>query len=172
VPVSTVTTLTEYAHAVLAVAETALATTTAGVPDRSYVSPAAPVFDCCPMLTVHIPAMAEAGTAPVVPVEAPARRGQYGNIILVTYVVTTLRCAPSIEGNLLPSVVDMEAAAAEVLEDGWAIWNGIRHAVQDGTLFTDCLGVHFDGGRSVSEQGGCVGWQHTIRAQIPGIPNT
>lgn len=167
---STLTTLTEYAQAVLLVAENALADTAEGSPVRSYVSPAAPTFDCCPQLTVHVNGLFEAPTSPLSPTEATALRTKFGNVILATYVTTAIRCAPvpNSKGNP-PSAEEIGDVAVIVTEDGWALWNGFRNAIACDELFEDCLGVHFDGGVPIREQGGCVGWQFTIRAHIPGI---
>lgn len=169
---SDIDTLGVYADALLAVCETALEATEEGAPP-AYLSAAAPAFDCCPALIVHVSRLAEASTSPVGPGEAPARRVTLGSVILVTYVIDILRCAANPKGtNSLPSPTAMTAVAHVVEQDAFAIWNGIRHAVQDGDLFETCLGVHYDGGVPIREQGGCVGWSFTIRASIPGIPNT
>jgi len=169
---STVTTLSDYADQLLGVCAEALATTTGGVPDRVYVSPSNPAFDCCPFLSVVVAGLEEAGTSPIAPIEVIARRGDFGNIILAAYTIWSLRCAPTaIEGTSLPSVTDIALVAAQVQEDGWALWNAIRHAHADGEIFDGCLGVHFDGGQPIPEQGGCVGWLFRIRASIEGIPN-
>lgn len=169
---SDVTSLSDYADAVLGVAVDSLATTTAGAPDRAYVSPAQPTFDCCPMLTVVVTGLSEASTSPTTPAEIPARRTDFGSVILAGYAVWALRCAPVIENGQLPSPSEIAAVALEVQEDGWALWNGLRHAHRRGDIFDGCLGVHFDGGVPINEQGGCVGWLFQIRAMIPGIPFT
>lgn len=169
---STIATLSDYADDVLVVAINALNTTTAGAPDRAYVSPAIPTFDCCPALLVNVAALGEANTSPTTPSQAPARRSWWGNIILATYQIWAIRCAPVIEEGVLPSPSEIAASALEVQEDGWALWNGFRHAILDDEIFTHCLGAHFLGGAPIPEQGGCVGWLFQIRAHIPGIPNT
>jgi hypothetical protein len=167
---STVSTLSDYADELLGVAIDALNTTAAGAPDRSYVSPAQPTFDCCPMLSVVVNSLTEEATSPAAPAGATARRTTFGSIILAGYQVWAIRCAPSIDGNQLPSPSEIAASALEVQEDGWALWNGLRHAVARGDIFDSCVGVHFDGGVPINEQGGCVGWLFRIRAMIPGIP--
>lgn len=170
---STITTLTDEADALLAVCEAALATTDAGVPDRVFLSPSPPIWDCCPFLNVYVAGLREETTSPISPIAETALRGKFGNVILATYVITAVRCAPVPAGlNGLPSVADIQASAIEVEQDGWALWNGIRHAHADGVIFDRCIGVHFDGGSPIAEQGGCVGWQFQIRASIPGIPNS
>lgn len=169
---STVSTLTDYALDVKTVCEAALATTLQGTPEISQLVPSGPVFDCCPALYVEVPFLREAPTSPLSPPEASALRSKFGNVILATYVITVVRCAANpTTGRTMPTVTQIEAVAAQVLEDAFALWNGVRHAVEDGTLFDGCLGVHFDGIVPIPEQGGCVGRQMTIRASIPGIPS-
>ena len=83
-----------------------------------------------------------------------------------------MRCAPTVQGaNGLPPLAEIEAVAREVEEDGWSLWNTLRHAIADGVIFGDCSEVFFDGGVPIPEQGGCVGWRFIIRAAISGIPN-
>jgi hypothetical protein len=171
ITVSTITTLTDYAQDLLGVCENALATTIGGVPDRSYITPSEPAWDCCPFLNVQVGGLTEAPTSPLGPAEAPALRTKFGNVILARYVITAVRCSPTVNGTQLPTVAAMNASAAEVLEDGWALWNGLRHAIEDNLIFDGCLGVHFDGAQPLPDQGGCVGWRMVIRASIPGIPN-
>lgn len=170
---STVTTLTEYAEQLLTAAENALATTDEGVPPLSYITLDDPAYDCCPALIVHITGLQEALTNPIVPAEATALRPKLGGVILVSYAITVLRCAASPGNNgALPSVSAMMEAAAQVQQDGWALWNGITHAFNDGEIFDRCQGFHRDALVPVREQGGCVGWQFNLRAMIPGIPNS
>lgn len=169
---SDVHTLGDYASDLLTVSIAALATTDSGAPVEAFVSAIAPpTFDCCPMLAVAVTGLAEAPTKPGSPAESVARRTTYGNIILAGYGIWALRCAPTVDGRQLPTMAQKVASADEVEQDGWALWNGIRHAVANGELFETCTGVHFDGGQPITEQGGCVGWVFRLRAMIPGIPN-
>jgi hypothetical protein len=68
-------------------------------------------------------------------------------------------------------VVEIERVAQEVQQDGWAMWNGIYHAINDGTFLDICTVAHFDRSALLEERGGCVGWSMTIRAELNGIPN-
>lgn len=165
---STVSSLWESAGALLLVAEDALAETIGGTPERSYVSPAEPAFDCCPMLSVYVANLGEDSTAAGPGGVATGHRTMVGSIILATYVLHAVRCAPA-SGSSLPSLVEIERVAREVEEDGWALWNRIRSAVKCGEIFGTCQEVYFDGASFVPEQGGCVGWQFTLRANLDGI---
>lgn len=169
---STVSTLTEEAEALLAVAETALATTDAGVPGLSYISVDPPAFDCCPALIVTVGRVAEASTSPFTPVEESMVRPKIVGMILVTYTITVLRCAanPGANGSL-PSPAAMQTVAAETQQDVLALWSGVTNAFKNGDIFDSCLGFHRDPMNPVREQGGCVGWTWDLRAKINGIPN-
>ena len=168
---STVLSLWESAGELLAVCEEALSETTAGTPERSYVTPSEPAFDCCPFLSVHVSALTVDTTAVGPGGVATGHRTTSGSIILATYVVNAVRCAPEIaDGKSLPTLAAIEAAAQQVEEDGWALWNRVRSAIRCGEIFRLCSEVYFDGGASIPEQGGCVGWQFQVRAALPGIP--
>jgi hypothetical protein len=168
---STVASLYLLAEEVLAVAETCLATTTAGVPDLSYIAPAAPAFDCCPALIVSVAALTEEATSPQSAAMDTGRRASYGRVNLANLVVTALRCAPEMQPGGGVVIAEIEGVTREVLEDGWALWCGFYNAIKNGTFEGTCNDVHFDAGRAILEQGGCVGWSFLFRAQIDGIPS-
>lgn len=166
---STVGSVFESAGALLLVCEDALSETVGGLPERSYISPAEPSFDCCPMLSVYVPALTEDSTGVGPGGVAGGHRTMRGSIILVTYLVHAIRCAPA-SGNGLPVLAEIERVAEEVQQDGWSLWNRLRSAIKCGEIFDTCAEVYFDGGASIPEQGGCVGWTFQIRASLPGIP--
>ncbi len=165
---STVATLFDTAAEVLAVAEDALADTVGGTPERSYVAHSEPAFDCCPFLTVHVPGLTEGTTSDGPGSLGASQRTRRGNIIVASFVVLAIRCAPLSENGKLPSPTAIEVVAEMVLQDGWALWNRLRQAIRDGEIFGLCQEVYFDGGLSVVEQGGCVGWRFNLRASVPG----
>lgn len=168
---SDVGSLYDFSQSVLTVARACLATTQAGTPAVYYVSPGTqPAFDCCPALIVTVAGLSEEGTSPL-EVTATGHRAAFGRLNLVTVVVWALRCAPEMDnkGNVLTA--NIEAVAEAVQEDAWALWCGFYHAVINGTWEGKCEDVHFDRGLPIQEQGGCVGWAFTMRAQLDGIPN-
>lgn len=156
--------LTVLAQAVLDACVTILNTTTALAPTSQFLTPARPAFDC-EFVAVWVSRLSEDNTSPL-NITSTKRRNHFGNVILATFVIYVVRCAPMIQGSSPPTDAAKTASAATVQEDGWALWNGIRD-VQD-TLFDDCLGVYFDGGVPIEERGGYVGWQFTFRASIEG----
>ena len=170
VVVSTVESLTDLADAFLTVCETALATTASGIPDPSYVYPTEPVIDCCPSLIVWVSGLSEESTSPLSPAAASGHRAAFGRVNLVGLVVWALRCAPEENKDGSVDLLEIGRAAVEVQEDGWALWNGIYRALIDGTFEGLCNTVHFDRAVPMREQGGCVGWEFRLRAELDGFP--
>lgn len=172
---SSLATLGQYAQEVLDVSEDSLDGTLGGIPDRIFRSPADPAFDCCPeqsQLSVHVERLYEEALEPSGNGDGQALRANLGSVIKAIYTIVVVRCAPMMDSNgNPPSPAEIDAVAEVVEMDGWALWNGLRHAYLNGLIFEHCSGVTFDDGVPINEQGGCVGWLFTIRAMIPGIPN-
>ena len=143
---------------------TILDTTTARAPASQFLSPTRPAFDC-EFVAVQVARLAEDTTSPL-SLTATKKRNHFGNIILATFLIYVVRCAPMMVGANPPTDAAKTASATTVQEDAWAIWNGIRD--QQDELFDDCLGVYFDGGTPIQESGGYVGWLFQIRASIEG----
>lgn len=123
------------------------------------------------MLAVHVQALSEESTSPLAPAPASGTRASYGRLNLATLIVTIVRCAAEVHEDGSVDSAAIEVVAAQVQEDGWAMWNTLYHAIQNEVFGDLCSDIHFDGGRPIEEQGGCVGWQFQIRAEIGGIPN-
>ncbi len=169
-PPSDIDSLTDLAEQLLATAANALLATDAGPPVDQYMSPAAPAFDCCPALIVHVASLQEEITSPTGPPPVTGMRNRYGSIILAQMIVNVLRCAVSPLPNGSVPLAAVTADARMVQQDGWALWNGINCAIKNGIFEDLCSIVHIDRAGVVPEQGGCVGWQMWIRAEIGGIP--
>lgn len=166
---STIATLSQYADQLLSVCEDAVALTDAGVQERVYVSASEPAFDC-EQLTCYVSNIAEAITSPFSPTEVTALRTKFGNVIMVTYVIDSVRCSTTMPNiSTFPSVASLNAVAHTVLDDMFALWNGLRHAHENGEIFDQCLGVHFDGIVPLPDMGDYVGCEMTVSASIPGI---
>ena len=166
VAVSTVTSLTDLARQVLTISEECLATTAGGSPERAYITPAPAPWSCCPFLTVQVVQLGEETTSPFSPPIATGHRVSYGRINLVTMLVTIARCMPATDDADV-----IEPIAFQVQEDGWSLWCGFYDAIRDERFLDTCSDVHFDIGRALREQGGCVGWEFRFRAELAGIPN-
>ena len=67
-----------------------------GAPERSFISPGLPVWDCCEQLTVHTEFVIENDTSPGG--LATGRRAVHGRINLVGLVASLTRCIPVIGG--------------------------------------------------------------------------
>jgi hypothetical protein len=134
----------------------------AGAPERSFVSPGQPQYDCCPdgQLTVHAAAV---NSDPLQPL---ANQERLNTVFLVA---TILRCVPSTgeDGNY-PEVVESQEAAEQVDADGWALWNHIFNLIRAEELFTLCGKIRWDGLRSITPSGGCGGWTLNLSVEYDG----
>lgn len=138
-----------------------------GAPDRSFISPALPVFDCCEMLTVHVDGISESGTSPQG--LATGRRATHGRINLVALVVSVVRCIPTAGGtNDLPTIAAMQAAAEQTNADAWALWNHLFNMIRNDELFALCSQVFWNGMRPIAPSGGCGGWTASFNVQLDG----
>jgi hypothetical protein len=169
VEVSTLSSLFDLAVEVQTVAETALTPTIGGVPPLSYITPSEPAYDCCPALVVWISRLEEEATSPLSPPAAISHRASYGRINLVTFQVIVLRCAPVGRNGNPPPVEEQTATAEVTYQDGWALWTSFYRSIDSDVFRGLCREVYFDGGFPVDDQGGCVGWNFTIRTEIAGI---
>lgn len=152
------------ARDLLALCEMLLA---ARAPDRSLISPATPVLDCCPLLAVNV-----AGGR----LEATWGSGQLDSFTQgkgpsassLQLVVTIVRCTPKQDvSGKPPLATDIEAATAETLEDLWTLWQGVGRAIRDGDILSRCQGARFDTITPIAETGGCAGWQIPLTISGP-----
>lgn len=139
----------------------------AGAPERSFVSPGQPAFDCCDQLTVHAAAALEAATSPGGLATGRRDAGMREN--LVTLVVTITRCIHTIgnDGDF-PTPAEMQGDATQMNADGWALWNYVWNLMRSGDLFSLCQAKYWDGLRAVNPSGGCSGWVLTLRVRLDG----
>lgn len=142
-----------------------------GAPARSYVSPGLPALDCCDQLTVDARSVLEdirspAGAGSGQRARYSARKNQ------VALVATVTRCVPVIQDTKNPpSVAEMEAAAAQINADGWALWNVLWNLVRSGDLFTLC-GDSSPTLRQLAPSGGCAGWTLQMVVELEGYEGT
>ena len=162
---TTLAQLTIVAQAVLDTTVTLLNTTPALAPTSQFLTPSRPAFDC-EFVAVQVGRLGEETTLPLSSVMVTGNRNRFGNVILATYVIYVIRCAPEMQGANPPTDAAKTASAMTVQEDGWVIWNGWREEQE--FVFDNCIGVHFDGGTPIQEEGGFVGWQFQMRAMIEG----
>lgn len=145
----------------------------AGAPERSFISPGIPVWDCCEQLTVHVDGVTESATSPQG--LGSGRRQAFGRINLVTMIATVTRCVPVAGGtglDALPRIEDLEAAAEQIHADGWALWNHIFNKIRAKELFAICDEIFWNGLRAVAPSGGCGGWTLSLSVQLDGYEET
>jgi len=165
---STPTTLYDFAAQLLVACEEALATTAAGVPDRSYVTVDSPALDCPEQLTVHTSTLQIDAQGPPM---STGQRIKMNYRILDTIVATVVRCTPQpTGGGVPPSEAALDALARTVNEDLWVIWNHVAARIRDNTLFEGaCQFNDFNVARAQRESGESAGWVFTVRVAIDGF---
>lgn len=140
--------------------------------DRAFVSPGPPAWDCCPQLTVHAGGPSAGDTLPLSPPLQPGHRIEDGVLYnMVAMTATVIRCTPVVrEGsNQAPDATGLEASAAELLGDIWAIWNHVATLKRYYGLWTPKeREVFFLPAVALNAAGGCAGWQMEIRVQLGG----
>lgn len=166
------TTLTEYAQEILEVAEQAVATTTGGAISRSFVSTNRPALDCCPQLTVDLRQFNVEQTSPTTPAPATGQRARVHLVYVAGYTITVVRCSSiaDVDQNGLPNITRIAEVAQWTTEDLWAIWNALRQSwvAGDGFLDGNCKDLYLDPPNPISQEGGCVGWEITVRVWVDG----
>lgn len=145
--------------------------TLVGAPDRAFVSPGTPVFDCCDQVAIHPPFISFGDTSPAG--LAAGKRHIFGAINHVTLLGTATRCIPSIDDlGRSPSTTALQEAARQLNADAWALHNHLYNLQSSGLLLSLCDEVFFDGISAVQPSGGCAGWTVTVRAYLDGYTET
>lgn len=145
-----------------------------GAPDRAYISPGPPAYDCCPMLAVHV------GGSQIAATRIDGGALAEGHRIAVTGVVdqasltaTILRCEPptwAALGGKPPPAAQMTAFASKLNQDVWAIRNWIVARKAEGVLFAGtCREMSLGPARAIVEQGLCGGWEIPITVTVDGF---
>lgn len=150
--------------------DTLVALTLRGCPERAYVSPGLPAFDC-EQLTVHISALVEEVTGPLQPNEATAQRMKFGRICMVTFTTTIVRDLCAITDQNAPPDARLEDTDARQLDcDAWSIWEMYYHRARAGTLLgaDRCSLVRMQASHPVDPSGGVGGWLIQTQLQIDG----
>jgi hypothetical protein len=156
--------ITLQAQALLDESVDILNTTPTQAPPSQFLCTARPPIDC-EFVAVQMARIAEDNTSPLA-VLSTKKRKEFGNIILLTYVIWVIRCAPEPTRKGAPTDAEKTRISGIVMKDGWVLWNGIRIAQNE--IFDGCEGIYFDGGTPVAESGGFQGWTFQIRASLPG----
>lgn len=162
--------LYDAANQLLTAAATAIEAGGGMAPAVRYVSAGPPAIDCCDQMTVHVllqsqVSMREAGNQSL-PQMRPA-------VPMATFVVTTTRCYPIVEGGVtlrVPDAAKLDAASRTIYLDGWAMWNGLRTLLRTDRVFAGrwCRSVETGPMTPVPIQGGCAGWSLPVLCEVDG----
>lgn len=137
-------------------------------PATAFVSPAEPIWDCCPMLAVHVPSFGEASTLAGTGALSTGHRTTVGRVNLATFNISLVHCDSEVAANTLPDVAAKEQVSLDLYSDAWTLWCGLYRMTSDGTLFTDCGERFLDSARGFDSQGGCIGYRIALRVNVPG----
>lgn len=167
----TVGDLHEKAVAFLDAAVAALDWTDAGPPVRAYVNAGMPAMDC-EQLVVWVEALGESLFRAGAGAESRAKAINRGGLAKATVRLQVIRCVPQpkLAGARLtwPDPTDLQAAAATIDADGWAIWLGLNDALKHGALSAECAGAERLGAEKLLPQGGFGGWNFAWRVPLEG----
>jgi hypothetical protein len=139
-----------------------------GAPEYAFVSPAAPIPDCCDdgMLAVHVNNVTDRFSREAAPGQPKAN--------VPSLIVSVLRCVPMGTGDgdsyYPPTVAEEEASARQTLADGWALWNHIYNRIRasgDAAFLERCQRANFVSMQSVRD-GQCAGWQLAFLVELEG----
>ena len=169
---TTVASVHQLAADYLSACEDVLATTVGGAPAVSFLSPGLPALDRqCDMLTVY-------ETSPVVigqsETTSPGVSMRFGIQTRVGLNAQISRCIPvareTAQKYTPPTPEQLNLAAEKVMEDGWALWNGIVTQLRDGSLYEGwpCDAVDFLAMTPLDPQGGMAGWTLSLLFELGG----
>jgi len=143
----------------------------ASAPGTAFVSPGEPIYDCCPMLAVHVGSVVEAGTSPGGALDS-GHRTRFSRVNVVSLVVSIVRCDVEVASQTLPNVAAKQGVAMQTYADGWTLWNGLYRMLADGVLFRNCSERFLDDAVPIDSSGGCVGFRIGLRVSLPGYDPT
>lgn len=139
-----------------------------GAPDRRFVSPHAPIADCCEFLAVHVNNITDAFAR----TGASGGGGGAEKANVPSLIATLLRCVPVGTGEgqnyTPPPTAQLEAAARLLYADAWALWNHIYNLIRADEFLTKCQRVDFVSMQSIAPEGGCGGWQLAFVTELHG----
>lgn len=172
--VSTAASVHEIAQDLLDASEQILAATVGGPVALAYLSPGLPSLDYqCDQVAVWNSALGEEQTSPLAPAPQIGMRRRLGWKNLVTLSVLAARCVhvgkTTRSGYTPPSSEVLTADGAKVMEDGWALWNGVSTAyIQDGLFDGTCEDFKILSMSPLTPQGGMAGWVLTLAVELAG----
>lgn len=160
----------EYADQLLQHVVAIIAATDGGPIEHAYVGPGVPALDC-ETICVWGQTLSYLARQPNSPVDAGHRLVD-ARVPLFGFGIIVARCVPVTSGPEAadaPTPEQQDAAARIVLQDVWAIWNGLVELFVAGSLFGGrCSELFMDSAVALEPRGGIGGWQVQLRAGLPG----
>lgn len=172
--VATAASVHQIAQDLLTTAEQILTTTVGGPVALAYLSPGFPSLDYqCDQVAVWNSGLGEEQTSPLSPIPATGQRRRWGWLNLATLSVQSIRCIrvgrTTSTGYTPPSSEQLAEDAAKVMEDGWALYNGISTAIiEDGLFDGPCKDIKFLSMSPLTPQGGVAGWTLVLSVELAG----
>ena len=137
-----------------------------GAPERTFVTDGQPAL-ACPQLTVNAYTIREAATEPL-GLGAGTRHKQNFRKNLVGVQVWVARCRAT---DSPPVPANVEAVAAQVNADAWALWNYLWNINRGGStdpLVTICDEFYMDSLTPLQPSGQYAGWVLQLRVELAG----
>jgi hypothetical protein len=137
-----------------------------GAPDRRYVSVGDPALDC-DQITVAATARPALVASSGAGLDA-ARHHRRARILIAEFRIAVVRCGyPTLDEHANPpSDVDLEAAAASLYAEGWALFVGLNDAARGGSLGEWCGEWSVDSLDPIGQEGAVAGWVVSASASV------
>ncbi len=164
----------EAAQTLLDLTATLMGTTVGGPPALSYLSPGLPAFDYnCDQAAVWVTAITEEQTSPLTPIPQVGQRPSTGWLNLVTLAALAGRCIrvgkSTGNGYAPPTSAVLTEDSEKVMEDIWALWEGVHYAIREQDLFGGlCQDIKFQGITPLTPQGGFAGCVLSVQFELAG----
>ncbi len=171
---STAASVHEAAQTLLDLTVSLMTGTVGGAPALAYLSPGLPAFDYnCDQACVWASNIGEEQTSPLTPIPQVGGRPGLGWLNLVQLSAFAGRCVrvgnTTSAGYTPPSAAVLTADSQKVMEDGWALWEGVHYAIRDADLFGGvCKDIKFQGITPITPQGALAGWVLTVSFELAG----
>lgn len=135
-------------------------------PDRRYVSVGDPALDC-DQITVAASARPALVASSGAGLDA-ARHHRRARVLVAEFRIHVVRCGyPTLDqhGNP-PRDADLEAAAAAIYAEGWALFVGLNDAARAGTIGEWCGEWSVDALDPIGAEGAVAGWVVSASASV------
>lgn len=168
VAVSTAASLGELAEELLAASADVIADTTGGPVALSFLAPSIPVLDhSCDQIIVWSSGIPQEQTSPLTPIPQTGMRNRVGFVNIPILNVWIARCLTIPRVPVPPDV--QTADTLKILEDGWALINGLTTLFLAGDLFDGtCRELRFLSMVPLNSEGAMGGWMLAVQVELGG----